>query len=90
MNAKAPYRLLYNNDNTNTVGCVSPWHEKGEPFREEMLVASIEEVADKCVDCYLLSPGMGWVPWWQSDLEPDFYEWWQERTGLPVTGYDRY
>ncbi|MFP4027223.1 MAG: hypothetical protein ACLFWL_05480 [Candidatus Brocadiia bacterium] len=90
MKAKAPYRLLYNNDNTNTVGCVSPWHEKGEPFREEMLVASIEEVADKGVDCYLLSPGMGWVPWWQSDVEPDFYDWWQERTGLPVTGYDRY
>jgi hypothetical protein len=90
MRAKAPYRLLYNNDNTNTTGCVSPWHEKGEPFREEMLVASIEEVAGQGVDCYLLSPGMGWVPWWQSDVEPDFYDWWRKRTGLPVTGYDRY
>jgi hypothetical protein len=90
MPTKAPYRLLYNNDNTNTVGCVSPWHEKGEPFREEMLVASIEEVAGKGVDCYLLSPGMGWVPWWQSEVESDFYAWWRQRTGLPVTGYDRY
>ncbi len=93
MTGKAPYRLLYNNDTTNTVGCISPWHEAGQPFREKMLVASIEEVADKNVDCYLLSPGMGWVPWWQSKVEPDYYDWWRKRTGLPLPsfpGYDKY
>lgn len=94
---KAPYKLLYNNDTTNTAGIVSPWHEEGESFREEMLVASIEEVAGTGVDAYMLSPGMGWVPWWQSNVDPDFYDWWRERTGLEVegwgpvpNGYDRY
>jgi len=79
---KALYRLIYNNDTTNTAGVPSPWHEDGEPFSEEMLIASIEEVADHGVDAYMLSPGMGWVPWWQSDVDPDFYDWWQARTGL--------
>ena len=93
MRTKAPYRLLYNNDNTNVAGVISPWREEGEDFREEMLVASIEEVADTAVDAYLLSPGMGWVPWWQSEVEPGFYDWWRERTGLSLEGfkaYDRY
>jgi len=99
---KAPYRLLYNNDTTNTAGIVSPWHEEGEPFREDHLVASIAEVAKMGVDAYMLSPGMGWVPWWQSNVDPDFYAWWKNRTGLEVgsnsciglavesAGYDRY
>lgn len=95
MRSKAPFRLLYNNDTTNTAGVVSPWHEDGEPFREEMLVSSIDEVAGVGVDAYLLSPGMGWVPWWQSEVEPGFYEWWKRRTGLEVLGwggrgYDKY
>ena len=81
---KAPYKLLYNNDTTNTAGPESPFHKRGEPFTEAKLVASIEEVAGKGVDGYLLSPGMGWVPWWQSEVEPDFFEWWQKRTGLEV------
>ncbi len=83
---KAPYKLLYNNDTTNTAGCTSPWNKRGEPFTEAKLVASIEEVAGKGVDCYLLSPGMGWVPWWQSEVNPGFFEWWKKRTGLDVTG----
>ncbi len=82
MTSHPPFRLLYNNDATNTAGVPSPWHKNGEPFREEMLVASIEEVARTGVDAYLLSPGMGWVPWWQSEVEKDFYDWWQQRTGL--------
>jgi len=95
MRDKASFRLLYNNDTTNTAGVVSPWHEEDVPFAESMLVASIEEVADKGVDAYLLSPGMGWVPWWQSDVDPDFYDWWEARTGLEVRslgdrGYDAY
>jgi hypothetical protein len=93
---KAPYQLLYNNDTTHTAGQESPWRKRGEPFKERHLVASIEEVAGKGVDCYLLSPGMGWVPWWQSTVEPDYFEWWRKRTGLEVigarsgSGYEKY
>ncbi len=94
---KAPYRLLYNNDTTCTVTCVSPWREEHEGFREDMLIASIDEVANTGVDAYMLSPGMGWVPWWQSGVDPDFYDWWKQRTGLEIegaglvpNGYDSY
>jgi len=88
---KAPFRLLYNNDTTNTLSCVSPWHEQGQPFREEMLVASIDEVAGHGVDAYLLSPGLGWIPWWQSTVYGDHYEWWTRKTGLEDTqGYFKY
>jgi hypothetical protein len=47
---KAPYRVLYNNDTTNTAGCRSPFHRKREPFTEARLVALIEEVAGKGVE----------------------------------------
>ena len=91
---KAPYKLLYNNDTTNVLSCNSPFHKKGESFTEAKLVASIEETAGKGVDCHLLSPGMGWVPWWQSKVEPGYIEWWEKRTGLNVenegSGYMKY
>lgn len=72
---KSPFRVLCNNDSTNLVGCVSPWHRQGEPFSDRALVASIDEVAGQGVDCYLLSPGLGWIPWWKSAVYPDHYEW---------------
>ena len=87
---KAPFRVLYNNDSTNLVGCVSPWHRQGEPFSDQALVASIDEVAGQGVDCYLLSPGLGWIPWWQSAVYPDHYEWWTKRTGLKLDTYGQY
>jgi hypothetical protein len=91
---KAPFHLLYNNDTTNSAGVVSPFHRKGELFTEEILVATIEEVAGSGVDAYMLSPGMGWVPWWQSKVEPDYIEWWEKRSGLKIeddpAGYMKY
>ncbi len=83
---KAPFKLLYNNDNTNVASLTSPWHEEGERFRPEFLEASILETAAFGVDAYLLSPGLGWVPWWRSGLEPGFFERWRERTGLEIEG----
>ena len=35
---KAPYKVLYNNDTTNTMSCVSPWHKRGGPFTKEKLL----------------------------------------------------
>jgi len=87
---KAPYRLLFNNDTTCTLTCVSPWHEEGEDFHEDMLVASIQELANTGVDAYILSPGLGWVPWWQSKVLPDHFTWWREMTGLEPQRYEKY
>src|SRR5687767_1711944 len=73
---KAPFRVIYSNDTTNTSGCVSPWHRKGEPFRPGMLEASVDEVAG-LVDAHFLQPGLGEVPMWPSKVVPleEHYRW---------------
>ncbi|HEY2573099.1 MAG TPA: hypothetical protein VGH65_03485, partial [Verrucomicrobiaceae bacterium] len=78
---KAPFRLLYSNDTTNLTGCVSPWHQKGEKFRPEMLEASVDEVTDFGVDAHLLQPGLGMVPMWPSKVLPvvEHYAWIKDR-----------
>ena len=85
--SKAPFKVLYNNDTSNTFSCVSPWHKRGERFSGELLAASIDEVAGMGVDVHLLSPGLGWIPWWPSEVYPDHYQWWMERTGLKSDHY---
>lgn len=71
---KAPFRVIYSNDLTNITSCVSPFHAAREPFRPEMLDASIDEVAG-LVDAHFLQPGLGVVPLWPSkviDLKEHF------------------
>lgn len=43
--AKAPFRVLYSNDTTHTMSCVSPYHAEGQPFGPEMIAASVDETA---------------------------------------------
>lgn len=64
---KAPFRVLYSNDLTNITSCVSPFHQAREPFRKEMLEASVDEV-DGLVDAHFLQPGLGVVPMWPSKV----------------------
>lgn len=89
---KAPFRVLFSNDTTNITTCVSPYHQAGEPFRENMLQASVDEVAGTGVEVHLLQPGLGWVPWWKSKLLPaqEHYRWIQERFGLKPDSIGKY
>lgn len=77
---KAPFRVLYSNDLTNISSCVSPFHKAGEPFRAEMLEATVDEVAG-LVDAHFLQPGLGMVPMWPSKVLPleAHYAWVKER-----------
>ena len=68
----------------------SPFHMRGEPLTDEAIFGSIDEVADKGVDAYALSPGLGHVPFWKSEVYPDHYEWWMKKTGLEPDAYGRY
>lgn len=79
---RAPYRVLYSNDLTNVVSCISPWHKPKQAFSNRLIEASIEEVAGK-VDVHLFQPGLGWIPWWKSKIYPaeEHYRWFMERTG---------
>lgn len=65
---KPPFRVLFSNDSTNIQSCTSPDHEKGEPFRPDMLEATVDETAGTGVQVHMLQPATGWVPWWQSNL----------------------
>lgn len=89
---KPKFRVLYSNDTTNTVSCVSPWHKKGEPFRPAMLEATVDEVAGTGVEVHLLQPGLGWIPWWKSEVYPaeEHYRWFQERTGMEPDSFGKY
>jgi hypothetical protein len=85
---KAPYKLLFNNDSTNILTCVSPYHPKRAPFNPSMLKATVDEVDG--VDAHLLMPGMGWVPWWQSKVLPieEQTKWFRDYFGVePRTSF---
>ena len=68
--SKAPYRILYGNDCTNLLSCVSPWHGRNEHLRAEMFTAAVDEAADAGVDAHLFQPGLCWLPWWPSQVLP--------------------
>ena len=91
---KAPFRVLYSNDFTNT-GIVAPWHAAGEAFQPEHLRASVLEAAG--AEVHLLQPAHGQVPWWPSKLYPlaEHHRWWAEHYGIPfaeqgIPGVHRY
>src|ERR1700685_2577683 len=44
---KPRYRVIFSNDSTNVISCTSPYHERGEDWRPEILEASVDEVAGK-------------------------------------------
>jgi len=88
---KAPFRVLFSNDTTNITSNVSPFHKRGEPFRPEMLEASVDETAG-CADVHMLQPGGGWVPWWKSDVCPadEHYRWLKEKARVPIDSIGQY
>jgi len=95
---KAPYKVLFSNDTTGLSTCKSPYNPKPnwtldersgewrylEHFNEEMLDASVDETAGHGIDVHLLQPGLGWVPWWKSEVYPfsKHVEFMKERTGM--------
>ncbi len=92
LRGKAPFRALFSNDTTNIRSCVSPYHKADEPFREEMLAASIDETAGTGIDVHMLQPGLGWVPWWKSESYPasEHYRWWFDKFGGEPDAIARY
>lgn len=89
---KAPWKVLYSNDTTHILTCVSPWHRKGEPFREEMLKASVDETAGTGIEVHMLQPGLGVVPWWKSRQYPfaEHARWVRETYGTAPDSFAQY
>lgn len=89
--SKPVFRVLYSNDTTNVLGCTSPWHAKGAPFRPELIEASVDEVAG-LVDAHFLQPGLGEVPMWPSKIEllEAHYRWIRDTYALGPDAFGKY
>jgi hypothetical protein len=87
---RATFKTLYSNDTTNINSCISPYHQLGEPFTDDRLRATIDEA--KGVDVHMLQPGLGWVPWWQSEVYPaaEHYLFYEQKYGIKVNSVGRY
>jgi hypothetical protein len=87
---RAPFKTLYSNDTTNILSCISPYHRRGEPFTDDRLRASIDEAQG--VDVHMLQPGLGWIPWWRSDVYngAEHYLAYQREFGLKPDSFGRY
>lgn len=46
------------------------WVYRSPTFTAEMLEASVDETVGVGIDVHLLQPGVGWVPWWKSQVYP--------------------
>jgi len=87
---RAPFKTLYSNDTTNIMSCTSPFHQKGDRFSDDRLRATIDEA--KGVDVHMLQPGLGWIPWWHSDIYPakDHYDSYEREYGIRPSGIGQY
>ncbi|MEM1295276.1 MAG: hypothetical protein AAGH89_07915 [Verrucomicrobiota bacterium] len=77
-----PIRTIYSNDTTHIFSCLRPEQRREQDFTDDLLAKSITEAAG--VDAHFLQPGLGWVPWWKSDIysAADHYEWLQRNHGV--------
>jgi hypothetical protein len=70
MRPKAPFHVLFSNDTTNILTCLSPFHQRGQKFTPQMIEATVDETAGTGIEVHMLQPGLGWVPWWKSRVYP--------------------
>ena len=102
MEKKAPFKVLFNNDCTNIESCDSyyspgttdPASNMVKEFNAEMLEGSVDETADTGIDVHLLAPGLGWIPWWKSNVYPfeEHVKFMKERFNMTTadSGYAQY
>lgn len=81
----SPFKLLYNSDTTHILTCTSSWRPNKEPLADFMFEKAVDEAVDAGADAFLIAPGLGWVPWWPSQVLPlaEHCEWFKKRFNLP-------
>lgn len=83
-------RTIYSNDTTHILSCQRP-EQRADVFTDELLRKSIVEAAE--VDAHFLQPGLGWIPWWKSEIYPieEHYRWLQDKFDIKgIRKVDRY
>ena len=89
---KPDFKILFNNDTTNTLTCISPYHKKGQPFSDTVLQGAVDETIDIGIDVHLIKPTMGWTPWWPSKVYPiaEHAKWLKDTYNKGISSYEKY
>lgn len=90
--ATAPLRVYYSDDVTQILTNLAPWRPNRETLNEAMFAASLDEAVDAGADHYVVQPGVAWLPWWKSTIEPAdaHYRWFYETYGGRPSAFGRY
>ena len=92
---KPPWRMVNSNDLTHIVSCMSPYNtvlsyehpcSPDNVLTDDMIRASVDEMAVKGMDAQFLQPGYCWIAWWPSRIAPvkDADSWFEGHYGKPV------
>jgi hypothetical protein len=64
-----PYRMVFNNDVTNTCNCLSSYMTSpSQPYSASVIQASVQETVG--CHCHMFAPAFCWVPLWPSTVLP--------------------
>lgn len=88
---QAPFRTLYSNDTTHLLSCIEPAKVRDVTLTGDMIRQSILEAG--AADAHLLQPGLGWIPWWKSQIYPmaEHQAWLRDAHGVTkLTRFDRF
>lgn len=87
---RAPFKVLYSNDSTNILSCISPYHHAKQELTDDMLRATIDEAVG--VDAHMLQPGLGAIPFWQSKVYPlkEHFRYYEEKYHYHPSGFASY
>lgn len=82
------YQALFNSDTTHIEQCASPYHKTNQdtPLTKKMVQAAVTEALDAGADCYVITPGHCWTPWWPSEYLAAHNKWYFDAFGGSNTG----
>ena len=77
------YKTVFNSDTTHIMQCASPYHTTNQdtPLTKKMVETAVTEALDAGADCYVITPGHCWVPWWPSEYLNDHASWFFDEFG---------
>lgn len=77
------YKSVFNSDTTHILQCASPYHATNQdsPITKKMVQEAVTEAIDAGADCYVITPGHCWVPWWPSQYLKEHTDWFFNELG---------
>ena len=87
---KVPFKIIYDNDNTNLGTCLSPWNQTpgSSTYNPDWMAAAVDETANIGIDVHKLAPGTQWIPFFNSTSYSlqTHYNWFESTFGPIPSG----